>query len=278
MSDHAYSLYLQGKRYFESGFYSEAERWYRWALESDGDRYEHIVVLKLDLAGVCQMTGRLEEAANCYEEILKTYKYGEYADLARNELTKLQVRQRDWSVPSDMPALTADDRRFLDVVEPMLASYPALVRPVHITWVDESEHSLRRIQKIQRDAGVLQEEQLRSLMGWEALGVMVSYLHLLMVKSDWQKAKDPALRGLLAHELAHEELKDTFRGQFIDPGQSQIGFVCNERATDLLAVSKGYGADLLESRKFMERIRGSLDGSSELTTPKELARLLGERL
>ena len=104
---------------------------------------------------------------------------------------------------------------------------------------------------------------------------MVGYLHLLMVKSDWQRANDPALRGLLAHELAHEELKDTFRGQFIDPDQSQMGFVCNERATDLLAVSKGYGPDLLESRKFMERIRGSLDGSSELTTTNELARLLG---
>ena len=237
-----------------------------------------MVVLKLDLAGVWQMTGPLVEAANCYEEILETYKYGEYAGLARNELTNHAGAPGVWSVPSDMPALTADDRRFLDVVEPMLASYPALVRPVHISWVNEWEHSLRRIKKIQRDTGVLQEEQLRSLMSWEALGVMVGYLHLLMVKSDWQKAKDPALRGLLAHELAHEELKDTSRGQFIDPGRSQVGFVCNERATDLLAVSKGYGADLIESKKFMERIRGSLDRSSELTTPKELARLLGERL
>ena len=277
MNSHAHSLHLQGKRCFESGFYAEAERWYRWALESDGDRYEHIAVLKLDLAGAWQMTGRFEEAANCYEEILETYRSGEYADLVRSELTKLQVRQRNWSVPPGTLALTADDQRFLDIVGPMLASYPALVRPIYITWVDESEQSLRRIQEIQENFGVLQEEHLRSLVGWEALGVMVGYLHLLLVKSDWQNAKDPALRGLLAHELAHEELKDTFRGQLIDPDQSQIGFDCNERATDLLTISKGYGPELLESRKFMERIRGSLDRSPALTTPIELARLLGER-
>ncbi|MDE2684021.1 MAG: hypothetical protein OXI54_07720 [Chloroflexota bacterium] len=277
MNNHAYGLHLQGKRCFESGFYAEAERCYRWALELDGSRYEHVVVLKLDLAGVWQVTGRFEDAANFYEEILETYKSGEYANLARNELNKLRVRQRQWAVPPDTRTLDADDQRFLGIVEPMLASYPALVRPVYITWVDESERSLRRIQEIQGNFGVLQEERLVSLIGWEALGVMVGYLHLLMVKSDWQKAKDPALRGLLAHELAHEELKDTFRGQLIDPDRSQIGFICNERATDLLTIAKGYGLELLESREFMERIRGSLDNSPALTTPKELVRLLGER-
>ena len=106
---------------------------------------------------------------------------------------------------------------------------------------------------------------------------MSGHLHLLMVKSDWQKAMDSALRGLLAHELAHEEIKDTFREQYINPTQSQLAFICNERVTDLLTVSKGYGPDLLESRKFMERIRGSLDQSSALTTPKELARILREQ-
>ena len=277
MSDHAYRLHLQGKRHFQSRFYSEAEWWYQKALETDGARYENIVVLKLDLAGVWQMLGQFREAAKLYDSILETDESGEYADLARNELNKLHERQRQWSFPPYTPALGADDQRFLDIVNPMLDSFPALARPVYITWVDESEESLQRIQKIQKDHRVLGEKQLRSLTGWDAAGVMAGYLHLLMVKSIWKKAKDQALRGLLAHELAHEELKDTFRGQFIDPGQSQIGFACNERTTDLLAISKGYGPDLLESRKFQERIHGSLDGCPELTTPKELARLLGER-
>ena len=276
MNNHAYELHLQGKRCFESGLYAEAERCYLWALELDGGRYEHVAVLKFDLAGAWQMTGRFEGAANFYEEILETYMSGEYADLARKELAKLRVRQQEWSVPSDTRTLSADDRRFLDIVEPMLASYPALVRPVYITWVDGSGQSLLRIQEIQENFGVPQEGRLKTLTGWEALGVMVGYLHLLMVKSDWQKAKDPALRGLLAHELAHEEIKDTFREQFIDPNQSQLGFICNERVTDLLAVSKGYGRDLLESRKFLERIRGPLDRSPALTTTKELGRLLRE--
>ena len=275
MTDNAYNLHLQGKRCFNSGYYGEAERYYRWALELDSGRYEHIAVLKLDLAAVWQMTGQFKEAARLYyEEIVKS---GEYADLAREELTKLQEHKRQWLVPADAQPLTADDHRFLDIVTPMLADYPALVRPIYITWVDESGQSLRRIHEIQQNYGVSQEECLQSLSGWEALGLMVRYWHLVMVKSDWRKATDSALRGLLSHELAHEEMKDTFRDQFIDPKQSQLGFICNERATDLLAISKGYGADLLESRKFMERIRGSLDQSSALTTPKELARLLREQ-
>lgn len=277
MNNHTYSLHLQGQKYFESGFYAEAERQYRLALAADGERYEHIGVLKLDLATAWQMMGRFEDAANFYVEILETYKSGEYADAARSELSRLQVRQRDWSVPSDTPPLTADDQRFLDIVEPMLASYPALHRPVYITWVDESEQSLRRMQELQKSAGVLMEERLKSLAGWEAAGVMVGYLHLLMVKSDWKKARDSALRGLLAHELAHEELKDTFKEAFINPDQSRIGFVCNERTTDLLAIAKGYGPDLLESRKFLEKIKGSLDNSPALTTTKELARILQEQ-
>lgn len=277
MNNHADKRHVQGKRYFGAGFYAEAEREYRLALASDGERYEHIDVLRIDLAGAWQMIGRFEDAANFYEEILATCKSGEFADLARNELTKLELRKRSWSIPPDAPTLTGDDRRFLDIVGPMLDNYPALVRPVHITWVDESEQSLRRIQGIQGDFGVPREESLRSLSGWEALGMMVDYLHLLLIKSDWKKAGDSALRGLLAHELAHEELKDTFRGAFIDPEQSWLGFVCNERATDLLAIAKGYGPELLESRKFLEKIRGSLDNSPALTTPKELARLLREQ-
>ena len=277
MNNYAHSLHAQGKRCFESGLYAEAERYYRWALELDSGRYEDIAVLKLDLAGAWQMTGRFEDAANLYEEVLETYKSGEYADFVRGELTKLEVRQRQWVIPPGGSTLTADDQRFLDIVEPMLASYPALVRPIYITWVDQSEQSLRRVQEIQQNYSVPQEGTLKTLTGWEALGIMVGFLDLLMVKSDWQKAKDSALRGLLAHELAHEELKDTFRVHLIDPNQSQLGFICNERVTDLLAVSKGYGLDLLESRKFMGRIRGSLDRSPALTTTKELERLLGEQ-
>lgn len=276
MDDHANSLHLQGKRYFEAGLYPEAELYYLSVLESKGDRYKHKHVLKLDLAAAWQMTRRFEKAAGLYAEILATNESGDYADLARVELANLQRRQHEWSVPPDVPMLTADDQRFLRIIEPMLASFPALVRPIYITWVDESGPSLRRIQEIQGGYGVPPEERLGSLAGWEALGVMVGYLHLLMVKSDWQKSEDSALRGLLAHELSHEEVKDTFSGQCLDPTRSEREFICNERLTDLLAVSKGYGFDLLESRKFMERIRGSLDKSAALTTPKELKRLLRE--
>lgn len=283
MTNAAYDLHTRGKRLYESGFYAEAERCYQMALELGGDHYEHIAVLKLDLASTWQMTWRFKEAAKAYyEEILEADRPGRYADVAREELDKLQKRKLQWSVPSDARPLTADDQRFLDIVPPMLANYPALFRPIHFTWVDESDKSLRRIQEIQQSYGASKEEVLQSFTGWEALGLIVGYWHLVMIKSDWQKAKESPLRGLLSHELAHAEIKDTFtrmaiyRNQFdFDP--SDIRFICNERITDLLAISKGYGSDLLESRKFQARIRGSLERTSSLTTPKELERILRGR-
>ena len=113
--------------------------------------------------------------------------------------------------------MTADDQRLCDLVGPMLTRFPALFRPVYIIWIDESEQSLRRVHEIQRTYGDPEQVGLKSLKGCEAAGIMVGYLHLVMLKSDWKKAKDSALRGLLAHELAHREIRDTFKDAVIDP-------------------------------------------------------------
>ena len=271
----ASALHAQGKKHFIAGFHPEAELYYRAAIESALYENEDATILKFDLANACQMIRRFDEASAIYQQFVN--EPGHIGVFARGELAKLQERKRQWMVPVNAQSLTADDERFLKIASPMLSQYPALVRPVHITWVEDSKKSLLRLQEIQKEQGDPQESWLKSLSGWEALGYIIGSSHWILVKSDWRKANDSELRGLLSHELAHEELKDTFKGQFIDPMQSQLGFICNERATDLLAVSKGYGVDLLQSRKFLEKIRGSLDRSSALTTPKELARLLQEQ-
>ena len=271
----ASALHTQGKKYFLAGFYPEAELYCRAAIESALYKNEDATILILDLANACQMVRRFDEASAIYQQFVNDP--GHIGVFARSELAKLQECKRQWVIPVDAQSLTSDDERFLKIASPMLSRYPALVRPVHITWVEDSKKSLLRLQEIQKDQGDPQESWLKSLSGWEALGYIIGSSHWILVKSDWRKASDSELRGLLSHELAHEELKDTFGDQFIDPNQSQLGFICNERVTDLLAISKGYGTDLLESRKFQERIRGSLDRSSALTTPKELARLLREQ-
>ena len=270
-SQKVYALHSQGKNYFNAGFFAEAELYFRAAVGAVNDHHDHLPEFKLDLANALQMVRKYDEAASIYEQY--SGDQGAIGLFARTEFEKLQSRMRRWVVPPETPALTSDERLY-KVGAPMLASYPALVRPVHLTWVDESQESLFRIREQQRLRGDPEEDLLESLNGWEALGILVGSSHNVLVKVAWQKANDSALRGLLSHELTHVEHKDTLREQPVDPNNSNLGFVCNERIIDLLTIFKGFGNDLLESRKFLERIRGSLKRSPSLMTPDEIQRIL----
>ena len=266
-----YALHSQGKKYFNAGYFGEAELCFQAAVGAVKDDHDHIPVFKLDLANALQMVRKYEEAASIYEQY--SGDQGDIGLFARTEFEKLQNRMRRWVVPPETPSLTSDERLY-KVVAPMLASYPALVRPLHLAWIDESKGSLLRIREQQRLRGDPEEDWLESLNGWEALGILVGSTHYVLVKVAWQKANDSALRGLLSHELAHVEHKDTLREQPVDPNSSNLGFVCNERIIDLLTIFKGFGNDLLESRKFLERIRGSLKRTPSLMTPDEIERIL----
>lgn len=267
----ASSLHSQGKEYFEAGFFAEAELYYRAAIGAIGEDHDHIPVFELNLANALQMVRKYDEAASIYQQYLGDK--GDIGPVARAEFEKLQDRMRRWIVPPETPPLTGDERLY-KIVAPMLTSYPVLVRPVHLTWVDETKESLLRIREQQQLQGDPEGDWLESLSGWEAIGIMAGSSHYVLVKTDWRKANDSALRGLLSHELAHVEHKDTLREQPVDPNSSDLGFVCNERIIDLLAIYKGFGKDLLESRKFLERIRGSLKRTPSLMTLDEIQRIL----
>ncbi len=83
-------------------------------------------------------------------------------------------------------------------------------------WVDDSRDSLLRIREIQNEQGTPADQWLESLDGWEALGLIIGSSHWILVKSVWRNAEESELCGLLSHELAHEELKDTFREHLVD--------------------------------------------------------------
>ncbi len=270
-SQTVYALHSQGKKYFNAGFFAEAELYFRTTVGAVKDDHGHIAIFRLDLANALQMVRKYDEAASIYAQY--SGDQGDIGLFARTEFEKLQNRMRRWIVPPQSPTLTADERLF-KLVAPMLAKYPALVRPVHLTWVDESKECLLRIREQQRVQWDPQEDWLESLNGWEALGILVGSSHNVLVKVAWQKANDSALRGLLSHELTHVEHKDTVREQPVDPKSSNLGFVCNERIIDLLTIYKGFGEDLLESRKFLERIRGSINRTPSLMTPDEIQRVL----
>ena len=265
--------HLKGKRYFNAGFFAEAELYFRAAVGAVNDDHDQIAVFKLDLANALQMIRKYDEAASIYQQYYDDQ--GDIGHFARTEFGKLQNRMRRWVMSPETPALAlTSDERLYKIVAPMLASYPALVRPVQLTWVEESKESLFRIREQQRVLGEPEVDWLKSLNGWEALGFLVGSSHNVLVKAGWQKANDSALRGLLGHELTHVEHKDTLREEPVDPNSSNLGFVCNERIIDLLTIFKGFGNDLLESRKFLERTRGSLKHTPTLMTPDEIERIL----
>lgn len=270
-SQTAYALHSQGKNYLNARFFAEAELYFRAAVDAAKDDHDHIAVFKLSLAGALQMVRKYDQAASIYEQY--SGDQGHIGLMARTEFKKLQERMRRWVVLPETPRLTGDEL-LCRVVAPMLGSYPALVRPVHLRWIDESTESLLRVREQQQLQGDPEEDWLESLNGWEAVGIQIGSSHHVLVKTVWQKANDSALRGLLSHELTHVEHKDTFREYPVDPNSSNLGFVCNERIIDLLAILKGFGHDLLEFRKFQEQIRGSLERTPAIMTPNEIQRIL----
>jgi tetratricopeptide (TPR) repeat protein len=143
----------------------------------------------------------------------------------------------------------------------MLVDYPFLRKPVNLWWVDNDAASLERIAAMESKFDV--EPHIRvTRIAWAALSHLPRGMEhfIFIVRNEWDKANDEELRGLLAHELSHEEWKEGGHTSAIpSPDSSAIAFMCNERITDLVAISKGYGEALLASRRYKDATKESLD-------------------
>ena len=264
----------RGAAYFAAGLYAEAAEDFRNALAltpegADPNRF----VCMIDLANVAQMTWRHDEAETIYNAVIAGGGVPEnLAALARDELGKLAVRRQ-----LGAPHLRSDDARLLRIAAQLIYKYPDMRRAVNLRFVGEDEESLNRIIRIQEAAGMQPSDRIRTLEGWTAAGHIIGGEHWIFVKDAWKDASDSALKGLLSHEFAHEELKDTQATYVVHPNRSHLGFICNERATDLLAIAKGFGGDLLESRRHMEMKDDpvySLGHQAALMSPQEIELLL----
>ena len=260
----------RGSSYFQATRYSEAKEDYRRATELVGKENSHRFVYMLNLANACQMTWQYDEAESIYNHLLSIDIPDSIKVSVGDEIEKLAARRS-----RGVPEIRSNNERLLVIASMMVAQYSKIQRSVNFVWLDESEESLELINKIQNDHNTPESGKVKSFSGWTALGHIIGNEHWIFVKSNhWEKATDSQLRGLLSHELAHEELKDTPVTYAINPRQSAVAFICNERATDLIAISKGFGRDLLASRQYMESTRGSFEHQLALMSPQEISAII----
>ena len=259
----------RGAAYFNVGLYAEASEDFRKAVTFAGSADPNLFVYVISLANASQIMWLHDESETLYNAVADDKDApANLAASAQDELRKLAVRRQQ-----GIPQLRGDER-LLRIAAQLIYKYPNMRRAVNLYFVGESAESLNRIIEIQEAAGIAPSNQVRTLAGWTAVGHIIGDEHWIFVKDAWMDASDSAVKGLLSHEFAHEELKDTQSPYVVHPDQSHLGLVCNERATDLLAIAKGFGGDLLESRRYMEESMHSLEHESALMNPQEIRFLL----
>jgi tetratricopeptide (TPR) repeat protein len=247
---------MRGTLYFQKQNYRKAHEAFAWAVQLVPPDDPNKTVCLINLGNTCQKLGLYDDADRLYSQVLtSTHLTDQEKAAVEEESKKLAVR---WSQGTF--DLRADDQRLYSIVHSMLVDYPHLRKPLNLWWVNKDRVSLKRIADMESKFNV--EPHLRVIrIAWAALSHFPRAMEhfVFIVRDEWDKANDEELRGVLAHELTHEEWKEVGYTSVIPaPSSSAIAFICNERITDLVTISKGYGAALLASRRYQETTKGSL--------------------
>lgn len=142
--------------------------------------------------------------------------------------------------------VTADNERLTELTNSMIRNYLGIRGHLHVWWVNEDPMSLQRIVAI--DLGI---DHIPPIAVSNCTQNKEHFI--LLNEKYWSQAEDRELTGVLAHELAHEEWKALGYASIMPPPIEGLPLICNERITDLIAIYKGYGPELLASRLYMER-------------------------
>jgi tetratricopeptide (TPR) repeat protein len=154
--------------------------------------------------------------------------------------------------------IKADDERLAKIAGAMCPKFSDIRTPLNLWWAEREEPDsyVPRLKEFEKSLGGSTPPLFG---GWNAHGRFPGNReHVIVLAAEvWKSASDDELVGLLAHELAHEEAKEHGYGNVIpDHGLGPLAFVCNERMTDLMAISKGFGHQLKLSRLRLEKIDG----------------------
>jgi tetratricopeptide (TPR) repeat protein len=154
--------------------------------------------------------------------------------------------------------IKADDERLAKIAAAMCPKFSDMRTPLNLWWAEREEPDtyVPRLEAFEKSLGGSTPPLVG---GWNAHGRFPGNReHVIVLAAEvWKSASDDELVGLLAHELAHEEAKEHGYGNVIpDHGLGPLAFVCNERMTDLMAISKGFGHQLKLSRLRLEKIDG----------------------
>ena len=258
----AYEINERGVCYFQAGRYVEAGQDYRKAVDLAGNEDTNRFIYLFNFANVLQLMWRFDEAAPLYEQILGFNAPSPSKGSVQIELNKLFLARQQ-------KAINANDGRLYAIATQLIPMYPRMNRSVSLAWVEESRESMAWITRIQDEHNTPKDNRLSSLSGWEAIGHRIGGEHWIFIKTrPWAGASDEQLRGLVSHELVHEEMKDTLPPEAFLEGNAAENLIHDERLTDRIAIYKGFGEELMASRKVMEswgsRHRLGLMSSSDI--------------
>lgn len=154
-------------------------------------------------------------------------------------------------------SIESNSYRLLVIATRMIAKFPGINKPVNLIWAGDSEEWADYIKRYQ-DYHHRSESNRASLSGnWIGLMCDLGDEYWILIRGDYMAyANDSQVRGLLSHELAHAEIASIASSGLINRERSYSAYRWNERLTDLFAISKGFGPDLLNSRAYSESMTG----------------------
>ena len=247
---YAYEINERGACYFRAGRYVEAGHDYRIAAQVADSEDPNRFVYLFNFANLLQLMWRFDEAVRLYQRILDSDAPSVTNHSVHLEMEKLSVsRQRK--------GLYAHNKRLFAITARLIPMYPRMNRRVNIAWVEENRESMAWITRIQDENNTPKDNRVSSFSGWEAIGHRIGGEHWIFIKTGrWAGASDEELNGLVSHELVDAEMKDTLPPEVFLEGKSAENLLHDERLTDRIVIYKGFGEELMASRKLMESSGG----------------------
>ena len=289
----AHGFFQNGNDHFAAGRYEDARKDYERAVEYSDKEDPEWYRYRRALAVVFHTVGQYDKATAIYDEIINSNASDWIIASARKGRAGLSGARSSVAVRagSNKDRKRLSDRRSESVVKVqsnsdrlstittgMIAHYPMIKRPLNVIWAGESHEWVDYLKRLQDHHNVPESTRVSLSNRWVGVQHVIGDEHWIFLGSSyWAHATDSQLAGVLSHELAHAEIRDTaYNGHyFIDTRQSDVAHRSNERITDLLAISKGFGPVLLDSRQYMESVGGPFRHHTDYMSPSEIAAFLG---